>query len=139
MRVKYYMGTILVALAVSMSSAYAQTTSMLDVLDIDLAGNKPNEAFKILDQNGNGAISSVEWRLRILTIFFKKDGDEDGFLDRKDIPGISDTLFAQIDMNGDGRIAASEWTDRRTVRHSDIDKNKDGSISLDELKAFAKK
>ena len=46
-----------------------------------------------------------------------------------------EAFFQKLDKDGNGTIDASEIPDRMKEHIADIDTNKDGKISLDELKA----
>jgi hypothetical protein len=137
MRIKHFHTAFCAALIALSTSAFAQSQTMIEVLDIDVTGSKPQAIFTILDQNGDGKVSEVEWRLRKLTIFFKKDANSDNFLDSQEIPGMKKALYTRLDSNVDGKISLDEWTDRRAIYFPDVDSNKDGSISFEELKAYA--
>jgi hypothetical protein len=90
--------------------------------------------------NGDGRIATGEWHGGP-RVFARRDRDGDGFLSRVELLGTDEDdapadLFGSLDVNRDGRVTPNElhWAragfDRR-------DRNRDGSLSRDELSTSA--
>lgn len=96
-----------------------------------------------LDKDGDGLISRDEAQAapRLAKHFDEIDANKDGFLSKDELAAartkLRDTIFARIDTDADGRISRDEAARfPRLARHFDqIDANKDGYLTKDELRA----
>ncbi len=99
-----------------------------------------DDRFNDLDLNGDRRIAAAEWH-GDPRVFARHDRDGDGFLNRVELLGADEDdapadLFGSLDVNRDDRVTPNEWHwaragfDRR-------DRNRDGSLSRDELAASA--
>jgi Ca2+-binding EF-hand superfamily protein len=76
--------------------------------------------------------------------FTQMDVNQDGVLDRGEINDFYTTeLFKGRDTNGDGKITKEEWNPQITAEDARkfalIDTNKDGVVTLEEAKAYARR
>ncbi len=121
-----------------------------------------NLDFQRLDRNADGylgrdefiekrsprnALSARTQRLRRLRIrrYAEIDSDRDGRIVRREYMAFGRRLFARLDSSGDGKLTLSEVRSRRTLKappakarqagglFEQLDNNRNGAISLDEL------
>lgn len=76
--------------------------------------------------------------------FAQMDVNKDGGLDRGEINDFyTSELFQGRDTNGDGKITKEEWNPQITAgdarKFALIDTNKDGVVTLNEAKAYARR
>jgi Ca2+-binding EF-hand superfamily protein len=114
---------------------------------------------KQFDTDGDGKISKAEAKGRILENFERFDLNKDGYLDRKELGALVETIRAQkgpgpfggagsmsfmdfdaLDKNADGRLTRDElkgtpWE----KRFDEIDTDKSGQIDRREFEQFLKK
>jgi len=93
----------------------------------------------ITDLNGDDRIDIEEYRHRITDVYFFLDADKDGKLTvfeiQRSMPDIDPAVIDKADVNGDAIITIYEF---RYVLYKDfdeIDKNQDGSLDEQEMKA----
>jgi EF hand domain-containing protein len=67
------------------------------------------EVFRLLDGDGDGTVSAAEWRERKMVLFYLLDADNDIYLERGEVPGMSEDAFAAADLDGDGRLSGFEF------------------------------
>jgi Ca2+-binding EF-hand superfamily protein len=102
-----------------------------------------HNAMAHLDKDGDGLISRDEAKAapRLAKHFDEIDTSKDGFLSKDELAAartrMKDAIFARIDTDADGRISREEAARfPRLGRHFDqIDANKDGYLTKDELRA----
>ena len=111
---------------------------------------------KQADKDGDGRISKAEAAAdpKLAERFAKMDVNRDGFVDRSDREQMGrehrEDWFVEADANRDGKLTQAEmdaadakrraefqqkWQARNAERFQKMDKNGDGSISLDEARA----
>lgn len=111
---------------------------------------------KQADKDGDGRISKAEAAAdpKLAERFAKMDVNRDGFVDRSDREQMGrehrEEWFVEADANRDGKLTQAEmdaadakrraefqqkWQARNAERFQKMDKNGDGSISLDEARA----
>jgi 5-hydroxyisourate hydrolase-like protein (transthyretin family) len=111
-------------------------------IDASEAGDRW-EHLKVADADGNGSVTRAEIDKAIADGKMHPMGghdrgprgrgdDADG--ERRERPS-PEAFFQKLDKDGNGTIDASEIPDRMKDHVAEIDTNKDGKISLDELKA----
>jgi len=93
----------------------------------------------ITDLNEDDRIDLEEYRHRITDVYFFLDADKDGKLTvveiQKSIPNLDPAVIDNADVNGDTIITIYEF---RYVLYKDfdvMDKNQDGSLDKQEMKA----
>ena len=93
----------------------------------------------ITDLNEDDRIDLEEYRHRITDVYFFLDADNDGKLTvveiQKSIPNLDPAVIDNADVNGDTIITIYEF---RYVLYKDfdvMDKNQDGSLDKQEMKA----
>lgn len=125
----------------------------------DQQRQKPDasEILKLLDTNNDDKIdkdeASKDKRGKISEDFDIIDANEDGFIDLEELEGSLNRkgprkvapkkLLKEVDQNDDGLLNELEVAakDKRDLMEhfSEIDKNNDGQLDLEELKAFYSK
>ena len=114
-------------------------------LDAAMKGlhQRHHDPMKHLDKDGDGLISREEAQAapRLAKHFDEIDTSKDGFLSKDELAAarvkMKDAMFARIDTDADGRISREEAARfPRLAHHFDqIDANKDGYLTKDELQA----
>jgi hypothetical protein len=87
--------------------------------------------FRGMDRNRDGVITRVEWRGNDQS-FRRHDANNDGVLTGAELAAAADDQasdFSVIDRDGNGHVTAQEWRQA----FSQLDVNRDGSITQDEL------
>jgi Ca2+-binding EF-hand superfamily protein len=100
----------------------------------------PAARFAELDTNGDGKVTTTEFRAAHVAKFKKADQNKDGTVTREELKlahqaahkSHVDALFAKSDANKDGRLSQEEATDLRSRRFAHLDSNGDGFVSKDE-------
>jgi len=87
-----------------------------------------------LDLDRDGAISADELK-KAATSLIALDKNKDGVLTREEFgpPGDRNPLAA-LDKDGDGRVSKAEADDRLKERFDELDKDRDGFLSAEELR-----
>ena len=113
-------------------------------------GHDPMARLKAADTNGDGMISRDEAKAlpRIAKHFDEIDANHDGQLTADELRAFHQKMhqlhmakgggwFKKLDTDGDGRISRAEAqaAPRLAARFDDIDANKDGFLTPEELKA----
>ena len=95
------------------------------------------KAFAIADVNGDGYIDVNEYVAQVIYIFRQIDVNKDGSITVQEWaaynPGYSPERFKSADRNGDGKISLGEAVGAKMIEFFDIDTNRDGAISVEEL------
>ncbi len=106
------------------------------------AGNSDarlKESFAIFDENKDGKVSRIEFRLYTGKMFFEKNTNKDSHLTPDEIPNAGPKAFAAADGNGDGKLTPHEFGEAGFMKFNTYDINKDNAITLDEVRAVVKK
>jgi EF hand len=95
--------------------------------------------FTILDEDGDGVVTKVEFLRNKTKIFFRavKDIDQDPRLGPDKI-NVTPQAFADADLDGDGKISGAEFVQARFTQFDSIDANGDQKITSEEFQAFAR-
>ena len=135
-RTNLFAVVLVVGTVVIFGRCAASAESILPMLDILLAPDTkhdPRETFKVVDKDGDGKITRAELRVRIMTVFSKKDIDRDFKLAPNEIPAINSEALKTADMNNDGTLSAFEFNQADFTKFEYFDTSKDGVITLDEV------
>lgn len=125
--------TILLTLAFAAAAALAQSEEPLRQLLAD---------FDQIDANGDGVISSAEYRDIQIARWPRIDRNADGYLSVDDFPRFAAArarrLLAEVtdlDANGDGRISREEFINGPAPLFRRADRNDDGVLIRSEIEA----
>ena len=91
------------------------------------------------DKNRDGKIGRVEFLERMREAFFFVDANKDGFLTLEEyqhIQGADPRGFARADRNKDGKLSIDEFLKAVTEDFDAADKNDDGVLDEEEVKAW---
>ena len=97
------------------------------------------EIMDITDLDGDERIDIKEYRYRITDVYFFLDADKDGQLTaveiKKSMPDIDPAVIDKADVNGDAIITIYEFRYVLYKYFDEMDKNQDGSLDEQEMKA----
>lgn len=115
----------------------------------------PEEFLQRFDRNGDGFLVPSELPEALAKGFSAADRNSDGKLDRQEIAGLLgamksagpgpagkfsvDLLLKQFDTDGDGTISKAEAKGRIADTFAQIDRNSDGKLDRDELRAVVQR
>ena len=91
------------------------------------------------DRNRDGKIGRIEFLNRMREAFFFVDVDKDGFLIIEEyqlIPGAEVRRCAAADRNKDGKLSLDEFLKAVSADFDAADKNDDGVLEEEEVKAW---
>jgi hypothetical protein len=91
------------------------------------------------DKNRDGKIGRVEFRERMREAFFFVDRNKDGFLTLDEyqlIQGADSRRFTRADRNKDAKLSIDEFLKAVTEDFDAADKNDDGVLDEEEVKAW---
>ncbi|MCU0893545.1 MAG: EF-hand domain-containing protein [Rhodospirillales bacterium] len=116
---------------------------LLLLLHLGGAGGAPpdsartaDDAFGLLDVDGNGQIDRAEWQSRKMAVFTLRDRDEDLQLRRGELPGVPQPAFAAADLNNDGAISGYEFNQAPFSQFDKADADDDVGVSAKEFRAY---
>jgi len=128
---------ILVAVGTSVPAAAAAPTAA----EIERA----REQLRAADDDGDGAVTRVEFQVHANAQWAKMDRDRDGYFTRADLPAYARSrwdaepvvsLRRRADNNRDGRIARAEFRARHGLSFEIADINRNGVVSKSEMRAL---
>ena len=95
--------------------------------------------FTILDEDGDGVVTEIEYLRNKIKIFFRavKDINQDPRLGPDDI-NVTPQAFADADLDGDGKLSGAEFAQARFTQFDSIDANGDQKITSEEFQAYAR-
>ena len=95
----------------------------------------PRVAFAETDENGDGRVDREEFHHRMVEIFFHGDRDKDGFMTPTELAGAVEFPkdFDGADRDADGRISLYEFIGVRFGTFDEVDTNRDGLLSVEEV------
>ncbi len=77
--------------------------------------------FDQFDENKDGRVDRIEFRVWIVAAFEKLDANGDNGLDRDELPSVASFDFERADSNDDGRLSAFEFTDSSFMKFDRFD------------------
>lgn len=96
----------------------------------------PRVAFTETDLNHDGVIDHAEFQERITYVFFRADGNKDGFLDVTELKQLTfPEDFTDDDKDKDGRVSLREFLRVRFHDFEVADTDHDGVLEVDEVVA----
>lgn len=95
-----------------------------------------DDAFGVLDVDGNGQIDRAEWQSRKMAVFTLRDSDEDLQLSRGELPGLQQPAFTEADLNKDGVLSGYEFNQASFSQFDKADADDDVGVSVDEFRAY---
>ncbi len=124
------------------SQVLAFALSLL-ILPVAMAGGA--KKLETMDANGDGKVSRVEYRKAAETTFRQMDKNRDGVVSAKELNAAVEQLdgdkvayrakWRAMDRNADGRISGSEQSSATYTEFSEMDTDKDGVLTQQELEA----
>jgi Ca2+-binding EF-hand superfamily protein len=100
---------------------------------------KPEEAFQLLDENGDDAVARDEFQRRKTQIFFVAldAAQADAVLRPEDVR-LTAEAFAAADIDSDGLLSGSEFIQAPFMEFESFDADSDGVITLEEFAAASR-
>ena len=112
--------------------------------------NDPDDKFRKMDTNGDGAVSASEHAAGARTMFTQMDANGDGRVSGAEMDakhamkgdkgraghhGSSADKIAKMDTDGDGALSASEHDSGAQAKFTEMDADGNGSVSRQEFAA----
>lgn len=97
--------------------------------------------FSKADKDGDGKVSVAEIDERHKEFLAKADADKDGFVTEAEMEAMHEARKAEMqakrfpDANKDGFVDRREYEDAARARFAELDKNGDGRVSEEEMRA----
>lgn len=96
------------------------------------------EAFRQLDTNADGQVSTQEFENRKIYVFGLHDANGDNSVERAEVD-LDAHQFQAVDKNGDGKISGFEFIEAPIGQFGTYDTDSSGSMTLDELVTSARR
>ncbi len=112
--------------------ATIETTTAAAVPTVDPLADA-RRRFARIDQDGDGRIDRVDFRVKRVSLFGLVDANEDDYL-TLDETLLSPEAFQNFDSDGDGKISSLEMADRRSF--SVMDADRDEFVTFEEYVKF---
>lgn len=102
------------------------------------AGRTSDEyIFNLLDMDRNGDVERPEFVTQKMLLYSVLDADQDLKLKPSEIPAFSAEDFASMDADSNGALSPIEFNQAANEEMFVLfDRNKDGVITLDEMRSF---
>lgn len=101
------------------------------------------KAFAVADVNGDGYLDVNEYVAQTIYIFRQIDVNRDGSITEQEWavynPGYNVARFKAADRDGDGKISLGEAVAFKMIQFFDVDTNRDGVITIEELLVYERK
>ena len=97
------------------------------------------DVFKLLDINGDGTVSAAEWRERKMALFYLLDADNDIYLERGEVPGMSEEAFVAADLDHDGRLSGFEFNQAMFTQFETADRDRAGTVTFEQFEQYRKR
>jgi hypothetical protein len=98
------------------------------------------KAFAEADANRDGYLNIDEYVGHVILVFKGADRNGDGFIVASEAvahnPTHNPADFTKADRNGDGRLSMGEVVAAKIIIFFDVDSNKDGVLTVDEVLAY---
>ena len=98
------------------------------------------KAFAEADVNRDGALNIDEYIANVIYVFRQIDTNRDGFITTQEVMAFTTAhrpeLFKAADRNGDGKLSLGEAVAAKVIDFFDMDTNRDGVLSIDEVLAY---
>jgi Ca2+-binding EF-hand superfamily protein len=115
------------------SSAAADGATAADLIHGTAAPRDVRPIFDQFDENKDGRVDRIEFRVWIVAAYEKLDVNNDNGLAPEELPSVTPIDFENADRNDDGRLSAFEFTDSAFMKFGRFDLNNDGFITFDEV------
>lgn len=129
-RIRLYL--LIFALVTVASSVMPRAVSAAD----PAPAKTPEEAFAVLDEDGNGQIDRAEWQTRKMAVFYARDADRNLELSRRELPGLAPDAFSKADLDRNGTISGYEFNQAPFSRFDDANTDDDEGVSVSEFRAY---
>src|SRR5262245_55770919 len=117
----------------SFGTSVAQSTS----------DEETRKAFAAADVNNDGYLDVNEYVAQVIYIFKAIDKNGDGYITVQEWaaynPGYDPSRFKAIDRDGDGKVSLGEAVGWKMIEFFDIDTNRDGAITVEEIIIYQRK
>ena len=118
------------------------TMALISATVVFVQGQQPltrKQIMETADKNKDGKIGRIEFLERMREAFFFVDTNKDGFLTLEEyqrIQGADARGFTRADRNKDGKLSIDEFLKAVTGDFDAADKNDDGVLDEEEVKAW---
>jgi hypothetical protein len=116
------------------------------LLIVSAAAQQPSQdtmrkAFAEADDNKDGLLNIDEYIGHVIYVFRQVDTNRDGFITEQEVMVVFTTayrpqLFKAADRNGDGKLSVGEAVAAKVIDYFEIDTNRDGVLSIEEVLAY---
>jgi len=90
------------------------------------------QIFEQFDENNDGSIDEIEFRVNIIRVMGLLDTNRNGVIDRDEVK-LSDARFAEADRNRDGVIDGVELIEAPFLSFEAFDIKADGKVTLEDF------
>lgn len=98
------------------------------------------KAFAEADVNKDGVVNFDEYTANVIYVFKQIDRNGDRFITEQEVmtysPNYNPATFKAADRNGDGKLSVGEVVAAKVIDFFEIDTNRDGVLSIEEVLMF---